>query len=73
VVLGERGWGSQTLVWLLGSGGSVALGVLVAGAGHLRWSHIVGKGLHMHGQGDEVRALMLALAGDLPRRESGFD
>jgi len=50
----------------------VALGVLVAGVGHLRWLHIVGKGLHMHGQGDEVLVLMMALAGNLPRRGSGF-
>jgi len=32
----------------------------------------MGKGLHMRGQDDEVLVLMMALAGNLPWRGSGF-
>jgi len=77
VVLGKRVGGVMTgevkleidfYVWGV-SEGSRGIGCSV---GHLRWLHVVGKGLHICGQGSEVQVLVMALVDGQPRWGGGF-
>jgi len=68
VMTGEVKLGIDFYVW----GVSEASRGIECRVGHLWWSHIVGKGLHICGQGSEVQVLVMVLVDGQPRWGGGF-